>query len=284
MNRVTIREQLVRFYKEDVGTGDFSVESIFPEEMTGELTLIAKDTGIFCGKMVIEEGFKIEGTNVTIEYCRNDGEKITAGETVATIQGPIRTLLTCERLVLNLIQRMSAIATKTNHLVQLMGETDTRLTDTRKTAPGLRMFDKYAVKVGGGHNHRFGLYDAIMLKDNHIAFSGSITEAVNKARDYVGHTVPIEVEIETEAQLDEAVQAEPNIIMFDNCTPEQIAKWLPKVPKSIATEASGMITEETIRAYSETGVDYISVGALTHSVQVFDMSAVVKMKTMEETS
>lgn len=284
MNKVQMREQLVSFYKEDVGTGDLSVESIFPEEMTGELTLIAKDTGIFCGKMVIEEGFKLEGTNVTIEYCRNDGEKITAGETVATIQGPIRTLLTCERLVLNLIQRMSAIATKTNHLVQLMGETNTRLTDTRKTVPGLRMFDKYAVKVGGGHNHRFGLYDAIMLKDNHIAFSGSITEAVNKARDYVGHTVPIEVEIETESQLDEAVQAEPNIIMFDNCTPEQITKWLPKVPKSIATEASGMITEETIRAYSETGVDYISVGALTHSVQVFDMSAVVKMKTMEETS
>lgn len=284
MNKVQMREQLVSFYKEDVGTGDLSVESIFPEEMTGELTLIAKDTGIFCGKMVIEEGFKLEGTSVTIGYCRNDGETITAGETVATIQGPIRTLLTCERLVLNLIQRMSAIATKTNHLIQLMGETNTRLADTRKTAPGLRMFDKYAVKVGGGHNHRFGLYDAIMLKDNHIAFSGSITEAVNKARDYVGHTVPIEVEIETEEQLDEAIQAEPNIIMFDNCTPEQIAEWLPKVPKSIATEASGMITEETIRAYSETGVDYISVGALTHSVRVFDMSAVVKMKTMEETS
>ncbi|HEY4566359.1 carboxylating nicotinate-nucleotide diphosphorylase [Planococcaceae bacterium Storch 2/2-2] len=278
LNRVALRERLTLFYNEDVGTGDVSAQSIFDEQTNGSMDIIAKDDGIFCGRPVIEEGFRLEQTDVNIDCFVEDGDRIERGDVVARLHGPVRTLLTTERLVLNCIQRMSAIATETARLVRLMNSETTKLADTRKTMPGFRMLDKYAVRVGGGHNHRYGLYDAVMLKDNHIAFAGSIADAVARAREAVGHTVPIEVEIETKEQLLEAIDAHPDIIMFDNRTPEEIIDWIELVPETIRTEASGMITEETIAEYGKTGVDYISVGALTHSVRAFDFSANVTVK------
>ena len=203
-------------------------------------------------------------------------------QVLAIAKGPVRSLLTAERVVLNCIQRMSAIATKTAYLAALLADTSTRVCDTRKTAPGLRMLDKYAVRTGGGFNHRNGLYDAVMLKDNHLAYAGSIAKAVEILKSRLGHTVKIEVEIETLEQLKEAVGAGADIIMFDNCTPEQIMDWLPNVPPHIVTEASGMITEDTIASYGLTGVHYISVGALTHSVHAADISANIQMITQGE--
>lgn len=179
---------------------------------------------------------------------------------------------------MNLIQRMSAIATATNLAVRETAGTGAKICDTRKTIPGLRMLDKYAVRVGGAFNHRSGLYDAIMLKDNHIAFAGSISKAVQAARSKVGHTVKIEVEIETKDQLEEAIASGADIIMFDNRTPEEIQAWLPAVPAHIATEASGGISLDNLHAYAESGIQWISLGALTHSVKAFDISALVQMK------
>ena len=185
-----------------------------------------------------------------------------------------------ERVILNLIQRMSAIATATNLAVRETAGTNAKICDTRKTMPGMRMLDKYAVRIGGAYNHRNGLYDAIMLKDNHIAFAGSITKAVQLAREKIGHTIKIEVEIETKAQLNEAIAAGADIIMFDNRSPEEIREWLPVVPPHIATEASGGISLHNLNTYAETGIQWISLGALTHSVKAFDISALVKRKEL----
>ena len=174
--------------------------------------------------------------------------------------------------MLNLVQRMSAVATLTAHCVEALGSTHTRIVDTRKTTPGLRMFEKYAVRAGGGFNHRNGLYDAVMRKDNHIAAAGTITEAVNKVRSSLGHMIMIEVEVETEQQLHEAISACPDTIMFDNQTPETIQRWAQLVPDSIRTEASGGIDLEKLSHYRDSGVDVISIGALTHSVSNIDIS------------
>lgn len=213
-----------------------------------------------------------------IQLNKQDGDAVAAGDVLAVIKGPLQKLLMGERVILNLIQRMSAIATATHQAVQKIKGTHAKICDTRKTIPGLRMLDKYAVRIGGAYNHRHGLYDAIMLKDNHIAFAGGITKAVQIARAKVGHTVKIEVEIETKAQLEEAITAGADIIMFDNRSPEEIRAWLPTVPPSIATEASGGITFENLQAYAQSGVQWISLGSLTHSVTAFDISALVQMK------
>lgn len=186
--------------------------------------------------------------------------------------GPIASILTGERVVLNLLQRMSGIATLTNQAVKLLNSDHTKICDTRKTTPGLRMIEKYAVRCGGGYNHRFGLYDGIMLKDNHIASAGSIAEAVQKARAKAGHMIKIEVEIETEQQLHEAIAARADIIMFDNRTPIEAAAFAAITPDSIITEASGGITLENLADYGRTGVDYVSLGMLTHSAKALDLS------------
>jgi nicotinate-nucleotide pyrophosphorylase (carboxylating) len=270
---------LEQFYIEDIGDSDLSSEFLFPETMIGELDIVAKMDGIFCGKKVIEEGLRVVDQSSTVNCYVEDGHSIEKGTVIATAKGPIHSLLKSERVILNLIQRMSAIATETNRVVEKVRGTGTKICDTRKTMPGLRMLDKYAVRTGGGFNHRNGLYDAVMLKDNHIAFAGSITKAVETVKALLGHTVKIEVEIETFEQLQEAVGAKVDIIMFDNCTPEIIAEWRQIVPDTIITEASGMITNDTIRAYAESGVDYISLGYLTHSVKALDISANIKNST-----
>lgn len=279
MNTMKLKSMLEQFYIEDIGDTDLSSDFLFPEEVNGELNIVAKMDGIFCGKKVIKEGLRVVDDSLTAIYHVEDGERIEKGTVIATSKGPVRSLLKSERVILNLIQRMSAIATETNRVVEKIKGTGTKVCDTRKTMPGLRMLDKYAVRTGGGFNHRNGLYDAVMLKDNHLAFAGSITKAVETVRATIGHTTKIEVEIETFEQLQEAIAAKADIIMFDNCTPETIKEWKQFVPETIITEASGMITKDTIRDYAEAGVDYISLGYLTHSVKALDISANVTIRT-----
>ncbi|MEK8199340.1 carboxylating nicotinate-nucleotide diphosphorylase [Lysinibacillus sp. FSL M8-0134] len=278
MNIIKLEEMLKQFFNEDLGDGDLSSEFIFSAEQQGSFSFYAKEKGIFCGALIIEHGFLLLDCSMEIYLHKKDGETVDAGDILAVIKGPLQKLLIGERVILNLIQRMSAIATATHQAVQETIGTHAKICDTRKTMPGMRMLDKYAVRVGGAFNHRNGLYDAIMLKDNHLAFAGSITKAVQTAREKVGHTVKIEVEIETKEQLDEAIIAGVDIIMFDNRSPEEIRDWLPSVPPTIATEASGGITLDNLKAYAQSGVQWISLGSLTHSVKAFDISALVQMK------
>lgn len=278
MNIIKLEEMLKQFFNEDMGDGDLSSEFIFSTDQQGSFSFYAKENGIFCGSLIIEYGFHLLDRSMKITMHKKDGDPVTSGDVLAVIEGPLQKLLMGERVILNLVQRMSAIATAANLAVRETVGTDAKICDTRKTIPGLRMLDKYAVRTGGAYNHRSGLYDAIMLKDNHIAFAGSITKAVQTARAKIGHTVKIEVEIETKAQLDEAITAGADIIMFDNRTPEEIRTWLPTVPTHIATEASGGITLENLHAYAASGIQWISLGALTHSVKAFDISALVQTK------
>ncbi|MBD8524029.1 carboxylating nicotinate-nucleotide diphosphorylase [Lysinibacillus fusiformis] len=278
MNIIKLEEMLKQFFNEDIGDGDLSSEYIFSPKKQGTFSFYAKESGIFCGAPIIEHGFHLLDRSIKVNLPKKDGEALEVGDVIAIIDGPLQKLLMGERVILNLIQRMSAIATAAHLAVQEIAGTNTKICDTRKTIPGLRMLDKYAVRIGGAFNHRNGLYDAIMLKDNHIAFAGSITNAIQAAREKVGHTVKIEVEIETKKQLDEAILAGADIIMFDNRSPEEIRAWLPAVPSSITTEASGGITLENIRAYAQTGIQWISLGSLTHSAKAFDISALVQMK------
>ncbi|PIC95937.1 nicotinate-nucleotide diphosphorylase (carboxylating) [Sporosarcina sp. P26b] len=282
MNTIKLRSMLEQFFIEDVGDGDLSANTLFPADVMGEMQIIAKTPGIFCGSDIMKTGFQLMNPTIEVTCLLQDGERMEEKQILARVRGPVRSLLTAERVVLNCIQRMSAIATKTADLTALLSGTNTRVCDTRKTAPGLRMLDKYAVRTGGGFNHRNGLYDAVMLKDNHLAYAGSITQAVQLLRSQLGHTVKIEVEIESLAQLQEAIEANVDIIMFDNRTPKEITDWLPLVPPHIVTEASGMITEETIASYGKTGIDYISVGALTHSVIAADISATIQLTPQED--
>ncbi len=278
MNIIKLEEMLKQFFNEDIGDGDLSSEYIFSPKQQGTFSFYAKESGIFCGASIIEHGFLLLDRSIEVNLPKKDGESIEVGDVIAIIDGPLQKLLMGERVILNLIQRMSAIATAAHLAVQEIAGTNTKICDTRKTIPGLRMLDKYAVRTGGAFNHRNGLYDGVMIKDNHIAFAGSITKAIQAAREKVGHTVKIEVEIETKKQLDEAILAGADIIMFDNRSPEEIRAWLPAVPSSITTEASGGITLENIRAYAQAGVQWISLGTLTHSVKAFDISALVQMK------
>lgn len=278
MNTIKLKTLLKEFFNEDIGDGDLSSELLFSPSQQGSFTFYAKEEGIFCGTDVIKTGFYILDRSLEVTLLKNDGDSIKKGDQLARIDGSLRSLLTGERVILNLIQRMSGIATNAAKAVALTEGTNAKVCDTRKTIPGLRMLDKFAVRTGGAFNHRSGLYDCIMLKDNHIAFSGSITNAVQTAKSKVGHTVKIEVEIETKEQLLEAIEAGADIIMFDNRTPEQIQQWLPLVPEHITTEASGGITLENLRGYAESGIEWISLGALTHSVKALDISALVELK------
>lgn len=278
MNKIKLQTMLKQFFNEDIGDGDLSSELLFSSSDKGSFTFYAKETGIFCGAEIIHIGFSLLDPSLQISLLKKDGETIEAGDELAVIEGPLQSLLSGERVILNLVQRMSSIATNASKAMALIAGTNAKICDTRKTIPGLRMLDKYAVRTGGAYNHRSGLYDCIMLKDNHIAFAGSISKAVNTAKSKIGHTVKIEVEIETKDQLIEAIEAGADIIMFDNRSPEEIRNWLPLVPAHIITEASGGITFDNLRAYAESGVEYISLGALTHSVKALDISALVQLK------
>lgn len=275
MNLLKLQSMLNEFYIEDIGDRDLTGELIFTPDKEGELTFLAKQSGVFCGEIVINEGFKVLDKNIEVQIKVHDGEHIEKGNVIARAKGSVQALLKGERVILNLIQRMSGIATKTANIVQIIEGTNSKICDTRKTIPGLRMLDKYAVRIGGGVNHRNGLYDAVLIKDNHISFAGSITSAVSKVKSGLGHTVKVEVEIETKDQLLEAIEAGADIIMFDNRNPAEITEWLNIVPDWIVTEASGNITLQNVREYANTGIQFISLGSLTHSVDAFDISAKV---------
>ena len=279
MNSIKLRLLLEQFFIEDIGERDVTSELIFGKDSKGSLVLIAKDEGIFCGEQIIHTGFKLldESSQITVNV--RDGDKVVKGQELALITGSVSALLKAERVVLNLVQRMSGIATKTNEAVRVLDSAKTRICDTRKTTPGLRMLEKYAVRCGGGFNHRYGLYDAVMIKDNHISFAGSISNAVEAVRSNLGHMVKVEVEIETKDQLLEAIALRVDCIMFDNRPPEQIQEWIGCVPEGISTEASGGITLDNLHSYRDCGVDYISLGFLTHSVKSLDISAKVMAET-----
>ncbi|MGI8383210.1 carboxylating nicotinate-nucleotide diphosphorylase [Robertmurraya sp. P23] len=278
MNKLKLRLQLEQFFLEDIGERDTTSELIFGDDEQGELVFIAKENGIFCGEEIIRTGFTLLDNDVVIDLEVRDGERFKKGQKLVTITGQVTTLLKGERVVLNLVQRMSGIATRTKEAVNIVDSTSTRIVDTRKTTPGLRMLEKYAVRCGGGFNHRFGLYDGVMIKDNHIAFAGSISKAVENVKSNLGHMVKIEVEIESREQLLEAIDAGADVIMFDNRTPDEIKEWITLVPDGIVTEASGGITLENLYKYKHTGVDVISLGFLTHTIQSIDISAKVHVK------
>ncbi|MBT2656811.1 carboxylating nicotinate-nucleotide diphosphorylase [Bacillus sp. ISL-18] len=275
MNSLKLRSQLEDFFIEDIGEQDLTTDLIFTDDTTGKIVFLSKDEGVFCGEEIIKTGFQLLNQEIGIELFVKDGQAIKKGQELAHVSGKIADLLKGERVVLNLVQRMSGIATLTQKTVQTLDSGHTRVCDTRKTTPGLRMLEKYAVRCGGGFNHRFGLYDAVMIKDNHISFAGSISKAVEAVREKAGHMVKVEVEVETEEQVLEAVDAGADVIMFDNRTPDEIKEFIKLVPAGIITEASGGIQLSNIADYRDTGVDYISLGLLTHSYKALDISVKV---------
>lgn len=272
MNPLLINQAIQAFLVEDIGQHDLTADSIFGNDILGEGVFLAKETGVVCGVEIPGKTYQFLGGEIDYKPYKKDGDLVQAGDIIGVVTAPVRTLLSAERVILNLMQRMSGIATQTNFAIKQLDDPTIRICDTRKTAPGLRVFDKHAVQTGGGFNHRNGLYDGVMLKDNHIAFSGGITAAVSSVRAKLGHMVKIEVETETAQQVTEAVQAGADIIMFDNRTPEEINQLVKLVPDHITTEASGNITLENIARFKGCGVNYISLGSLTHSVNTLDIS------------
>jgi nicotinate-nucleotide pyrophosphorylase (carboxylating) len=275
MNTLKLRSLIEHFFIEDIGEQDVTTDLIFPNHTKGEIVFIAKEEGTFCGEEVMKTGFHLLNSQTEIRLLVKDGDPFIKGQRLAVVSGEIATLLKGERVVLNLIQRMSGIATLTRKAVETLNSPNTRICDTRKTTPGLRMLEKYAVRCGGGYNHRFGLYDGVMIKDNHISFAGSIKHAVELVRENVGHMVKIEVETESKEQVIEAVEAGADVIMFDNRTPDEIKELIKLVPAHIVTEASGGIQLNNLASFRDTGVHYISLGFLTHSYKALDISVKV---------
>lgn len=261
---------------EDIGPGDHSSNCSIPAEAEGKMKLLVKEEGIIAGIDVAKRVFEKVDPAIKMNVLMKEGDHVKPGDIVFTLQGPERALLRSERLALNLMQRMSGIATRTHHIVKLIEGTSTKLLDTRKTTPNMRALEKYAVTVGGGYNHRMGLYDMIMLKDNHIDFAGGIEKAIDKAHAYIkenGLDIGIEVETRNLEELQQVInKGGIQRVMFDNYSVEDTFKAVKMVDGKFETESSGGITEATIRSYAETGVDYISVGALTHSVKSLDLS------------
>lgn len=276
MNQIKLRKMLEDFFMEDIGDQDLTSHAIFPAEQNGSGVFIAKESGIIAGLDIIQQAYHLLDSKLEISLHYTDGDYVQRGERIAEVRGSVRTILTGERVILNLVQRMSGIATLTNQCVETLNDSSIQICDTRKTTPGLRMLEKYAVTVGGGKNHRNGLYDGVMIKDNHITYAGSITKAVERARKALGHMVKIEVETESKEAVLEAVEAKADVIMFDNRTPEEVKEFAKLVPSPIITEASGGINLKNLATYAGTGVHYISLGALTHSVKALDISLLVK--------
>lgn len=267
-----IDDLILRALAEDITYVDITTDTLMPDSHTSEAYYIAKDEGVLCGMDVALRVFDLAGGNVETKALFHDGDRVCKGDMLATITGSTKTLLKGERTALNLLQHMSGIATATNRCVQLVEGTRARITDTRKTLPGLRALQKYAVVVGGGRNHRFNLSDGAMLKDNHLDAYGGITAAVAALRDKIGHMVKIEVEVRNLEELQEALDAGCEIIMLDNMSCADMAQAVQINAGRALLEASGNVTAETIRPIAETGVDIISLGALTHSVKCFDIS------------
>lgn len=261
-----------RALEEDTGRGDVTSQWTLPPGLAGSGVFLCKAPGILAGLAVAREVFAQVSSDVRLEAFKTDGGLIAPGEHLAAVTGPMAAILTAERTALNLMQRMSGIATATRRYVDAAAGTRAVILDTRKTAPGLRLLDKWAVRLGGGANHRMGLYDMVLIKDNHIAAAGGITAAVGRVRAHNAPGLLVEVEVKTWAELEEAVALGPDRIMLDNMSPDQMRRAVDWVAGRVPLEASGGIDLDTVRAVAETGVDYISVGALTHSVTALDIS------------
>ena len=262
--------------KEDIRDGDHSSLSCIAENDKGSARLEVREDGVLAGIRVAKRIFEIYDSSLQLDVLKEDGEKVSKGDIAFTLKGSARSILSTERLVLNVMQRMSGIATKTRQMVDQISHTKSVLLDTRKTTPGIRLIEKEAVKIGGAENHRFGLYDMIMIKDNHIDYAGGIPSAIKKANAYLSDQkkqLKIEIEVRSIKELNEVIkEGGVDRIMLDNFSPKEIVRALELIPNTYETEASGGITDETIVDYAETGVNFISVGALTHSVKSLDLS------------
>ncbi len=268
----SVDELIDRALEEDVGTGDITTLTTISEDAVGHGRYIAKEDGVLCGIDLARRVYDKLDDGIEFTAYKKDGDELRRGDIIAEVRGPAISLLTGERIGLNLMQRLSGTATKTRECVKQIEGTRAVIADTRKTTPGLRVLEKYAVRVGGGSNHRFNLADGILIKDNHIVAAGGITEAVARARKNAPHTLKIEVEIETFEQLEEALGAGADIIMLDNMSCEDMARAVKIVDGRAKTEASGNMGDRDLREVAETGVDIISIGALTHSVRSLDIS------------
>lgn len=274
---LTMNKAIENALLEDMNYGDVSSAGIFDENQRAEVELLAKEDGILCGIQVFAETFRILDPETEIETFFSDGDEIKKGDLIGKITGTVPTLLSAERTALNFLGRMSGIATATHKMVQHLNGTKTRIADTRKTAPGLRLFDKYAVTVGGGVNHRYNLSAGVMLKDNHIAAAGGIEAAVKKVRDEISFMTKVEVETENLDMVRDAIDSGCDVIMLDNMDIPTMKEAIAMIGDKAIVEISGNVTEDNLTTYADLGVDIISSGALTHSVKILDLS----MKNMK---
>jgi len=272
INNHYVRQLLELALSEDIGVGDVTSDVIIPKDRVATGIIISKDTGLVAGLEVVELLLGMVDFQLTLTPILSDGDKIEPGTKIGKIYGPARAMLKVERLVLNFLQRLSGIATLTSKYVQTAADYPVKIIDTRKTTPGWRILEKYAVRVGGGYNHRFGLYDAVLIKDNHITLAGSITKAIEMARSQIPHTMKIEVETKSIQQVSEALDAKPDIIMLDNMTIDEMKEAVKLIDGRAPVEASGNVRLETVKKIAETGVNLISIGALTHSAPALDIS------------
>lgn len=276
MDNITMKlnadKYLLMALEEDITSEDVSTNAVMPEYKKGTVDLICKEDGIIAGLDIYGRVFELLDDSTVIDYKVKDGDKVTNGQLLATVTGDIRVLLSGERVALNYLQRMSGIATYTNQVASLLEGSKTTLLDTRKTTPNARIFEKYAVRIGGGCNHRYNLSDGVMLKDNHIGAAGSITKAIKMAKDYAPFVRKVEVEVESLEQVKEAADAGADIIMLDNMDIDTMKKAIDIIAGRAETECSGNVTKENINSLTDIGVDYISSGALTHSAPIMDIS------------
>lgn len=267
-----IERYLQDWLDEDIGSGDITTNSIVSADARTKAVIHAKESGRLAGCEVAVRVFHLLDNGLDIQILKKDGDFLKPGDIIAEIEGNARAILTGERLALNILQHLSGIATRTANFVKLVDAYQTRIVDTRKTMPGLRLLEKYAVRVGGGHNHRLGLFDAVLIKDNHIAVAGGICPAIELARRGISHTSKIEIEVESLAEVQQALSAGADIIMLDNMDPVKMKSAVELIGKKALTEASGGISEHNIEAAAAAGVDVISIGALTHSIKALDIS------------
>lgn len=276
MNQITMKlnadKLIMMALQEDITSEDVSTNAVMPKAQKGKVDLICKQDGIIAGLDVYARVFTLLDDSTEVEFFCKDGDEVKAGQLMGIVTGDIRVLLSGERVALNYLQRMSGIATYTHEVAELLNGSKTTLLDTRKTTPNCRIFEKYAVRVGGGSNHRYNLSDGVLLKDNHIGAAGSITNAVRMAKEYAPFVRKIEVEVETLDQVKEAVEAGADIIMLDNMTTDQMRAAIDLIDGRAETECSGNVTKENIESLISLGVDYISSGALTHSSPIMDIS------------
>jgi nicotinate-nucleotide pyrophosphorylase (carboxylating) len=267
-----VREMVARALAEDVGSGDITTCAVVAAGQRGRAEIVAKEKAMVAGLFMVKATFRALDADIAFHQVIHDGAQARVGEVVARLEGEAGAILTGERTALNFLQRMSGIATLTDRYVQAVKGTGARILDTRKTAPGLRLLDKCAVRLGGGHNHRFGLFDAVLIKDNHIRAAGGIAEAVRMARESARRGIRVELETQTTAEVEEAATAGVEVIMLDNMSVEQVQQAVALIAGRAETEVSGGVTLDTVRQYAECGVNYISVGELTHSAPAVDFS------------